>query len=227
MAVQFNLLPDVKYQYLRAKQLQRLAVSGASIAVAVCVVVIILLVLWVDVWQKHTISSTTDNIRTAAAKIESINGLDKIITVQSQLDSLPSLYAQDPQVSRIFGYITQLTPPNVTIGDLQLDFTQDTMEIRGSAPGLDDVNAYTDSLKSATYNDKTSGATGVQAFTSVVLSSFSRDDKGATYTIDMNFDPLLFQASENITLYVPQKTNLPQVPGLNGSIFKALPKGGQ
>lgn len=221
--VQFNLLPDVKYQHLKAKRLERLVVTGASLLVGVCIVILVLLILWIDVWQKHTISSDTANIKTAAAKIKSIDGLNNIITVQNQLATLPGLYAQDPQTSRLFTFVTKITPPNVTIGDLSLDFTQNTMEIKGSAPGLDDVNAYTDSLKKATYDNKTSGATDQPAFSNVVLSSFSRSQQGATYTIDLNFDPTLFQPTQTINLSVPKTTNLPQVPGVNGQLFKALP----
>lgn len=223
MTVQFNLLPDVKYQYLKAKRLQRLIVTVASIAAAVCVVVLIIMILFVDVWQKHHISSLTSDIKTNAQKVKSIDGLDKIITVQNQLGTLPSLYSQDPQTSRLFGYITKLTPPNVTIGDLSLDFTANTMEIKGSGPGLDNINAYTDSLKKATYDDATSGVDNTAAFSSIVLSSFSRDDKGASYTIDLSFDPILFQPSEKITLNVPKTTNSPKIPGASGQLFKALP----
>lgn len=222
-AVQFNLLPDVKYQHLKARRLERLVVTGASLLTGVCIIILALLILWVDVWQKHAISSDTANIKTAAARIKSISGLNNIITVQNQLGTLPGLYAQDPQTSRLFTYVTKITPPNVTIGDLSLDFTQNTMEIKGSALGLDDVNAYTDSLKKATYDDATSSTTSVPAFSNVVLSSFSRSQQGASYTIDLNFDPILFQPSEKVTLTVPQTTNIPQLPGVNGQLFKALP----
>lgn len=223
-AVQFNLIPDVKYEYLKAKRFERATISISIIVVAVCIVVLAALVFFADFKQKHDISGLSSDITNSSRKIQSINGLDKIITIQNQLESLPALYEQDPSTSRIFSYITQLTPPNVTVGDLTLDFTANTMEIKGQAPALSDVNSYTDALKEATYNDKTSGVSSQPAFSSVVLSTFARSDQGATYTIDMSFDPTLFKTDDTIVLTVPKKTNLPQVPGLNGQIFKALPK---
>jgi len=37
----------------------------------------------------------------------------------------------------------------------------------------------------------------------VVLSSFSRNDNGATYAITMQFDPALFSETSDVTLMVP------------------------
>lgn len=223
--IQFNLLPDVKYQYLKAKRLQHGMIGISVIAVAVCVLILIFLILFVDVFQKKHISDLTSDIKTNAAQIKSIDGLDQIITVQNQLETLPGLYEQNPQASRIFNYITQLTPPQVSIGDLSLDFTANTITIKGSAPALDNVNAFTDTLKAATYDDQVSGATGVAAFNGVTMSSYGRTTQGASYTIDANFDGDLFKSDETIVLHVPKTNNLPKVPSANdGSLFKALPK---
>lgn len=221
MTVQFNLIPDIKSQYLKAKRLQRLVVAVSGVAVIVCVIVLVLLIVLVDVKQKHDMSSLTADINANSKKLRNIKGLDNIITIQNQLETLPGLYDQDPQVSRLFDYLTKLTPPNVTIGDVSLDLTQDTMEIKGSATALKDVNAYTDSLKRATYDDESSGTTDTPAFSSIVLSAFSRNNQGATYTIDFSFDPTLFGPSEKVVLHVPETTNAPQVPGIQ--LFKALP----
>lgn len=224
--IQFNLLPDIKFQYLKARRLQRIVVSGSVVAVAICIFVVALLFVFTNIFEKNHIRDLTNDINTNVSQLRSINGLDKIITIQNQLETLPGLYKQDPTTSRIFGFIVQLTPPNVTIGDLTLDFTQNTMEIQGTAPSLDNVNAYADSLKKATYDDGATGAKNVPAFSGVTLSSFGRTSAGASYTFDMSFDPILFQPDEKITLNVPKTTNLPQVPGINGKIFQALPSGG-
>lgn len=233
--VQFNLIPDIKYEYLKAKRLERTIVSATVVAVIICVVLLAALIFEADFRQKHNLSNLSSEITTSSQKVKSINGLDKIITIQNQLESLPALYEQDPSSSRIFNYISQLTPPEVTVGDLTLNLTAgsagtssggtpDTMEIQGQAPTLSNVNAYTDALKEATYSDKTAGTSNVPAFSDVVLSSFSMGNQGATYTINLNFDPTLFKTDDTIALSVPKKTNLPEVPGLNGQIFKALPQ---
>ncbi|MEO6761693.1 MAG: hypothetical protein ABI220_04980 [Candidatus Saccharimonadales bacterium] len=224
MIIQFNLLPDIKFEFLKTKRLERLIVAASLIATAACIVVLAVLLLVVEVKQKHDISNLTKDITTHANKIKAISGLDQKITVQNQLETLPSLYAASPQTSRIFGYIVKLTPPDVTIGDLSIDFTANTMTIKGAAPGLSSVNAYADSLKRATYDDATTSIKGVAAFNGVTLTSFGRDQNGATYTLDFSFDPLLFQPSENITLNVPKTTNVPKVPDIGHKIFKSLPE---
>jgi hypothetical protein len=83
------------------------------------------------------------------------------------------------------------------------------LTIGGTAQGLDDVSTYTDTLKGTAYKIS-GGSSAAHAFTSVVLSSFSRDDKGASFTITCNFDPAIFNTKNDVTLNVPQSANADQ-----------------
>lgn len=227
MKIQFNLIPDIKFEYLKAKRLEQMVILGSVVFVGLIVIVVGGLIVWTQLYQGNKISDLSSKIDSSAAQIKKIDGLDKIITIQTQLNTLPGLYEQDPRVSRVFSFLVKMTPPSVTIGDLSLDLTQNTLEIKGTAPALKDINALADTLKQTTFDNRVTEQKGQPAFSDVVLTSFGRSDKDASYTIDLTFDASLFAAGvdNDISLSVPQTTNLPQVPGVNGQIFKAMPTG--
>lgn len=124
-----------------------------------------------------------------------------MLTVQSQLKSLPDLHGQKPYTSRLFGFMDLLTPSNASISELNLDMSAGTLTVTGTASGLDVVNELADALKYSTYTAGDNGAP-LNAFSNVVLSSFDRNEKNATFTIDLNFDPLIFNNANDVNLKV-------------------------
>lgn len=198
--IQINLLPDVKMQYLKVRRTQRLVISISTLLIVASLFIFILLIGTVDVFQKKTLSDLNDNISTYEHQLQNTPNLNRILTVQNQLQVLTSLHNNKPAASRLFGFLQQLTPSSVTISQFNIDYTQNTISITGNADSLDTVNSFTDTLKFTTY--KKDGAK-TNAFNSVVLSQFSRSTSGATYTITANFDPNIFNSANNVTLTVP------------------------
>jgi hypothetical protein len=121
--------------------------------------------------------------------------------VQNQLQVLTSLHNQKPAASRLFGYLKQLTPSDASISQFNIDYTQHTVSITGNAKTLDVVNAFADTLKFTTY--KRPDGSSANAFSAVVLSQFSRNGSGASYTITASFDPAIFDSANNGGLTVP------------------------
>jgi uncharacterized membrane protein YciS (DUF1049 family) len=200
--IQFNLLPDVKLQYLKARRTRRLVTSASTVAIIAALAVLVLLLGTVYVFQKKNLSDLNRDIKNYSSQLEGTPDLNKILTVQNQLNVLTSLHDQKPVASRLFGYLTQLTPTDATISKLDVDYTQNTMSITGSAKALDVVNTYADTLKFTTYTKDGSNAS-TNAFTNVVLSQFSRNSQGASYTITANFDPVIFNNANTVKLTVP------------------------
>lgn len=200
--IQFNLLPDVKLEYIKTQRTKHFVVSVSLLAAAASLVVFAVLVLTVDVWQRKTINDYSNDIKTASDELRSTPDLNKILTVQSQLGSLSSLHEDKLATSRLFGYLSQVTPTNATINNMTADFTASTLSISGNAPSLDVVNTFTDGLKFTKYQQ--AGATDkTDAFSAVVLSSFGRTSSGASYTITLTFDPLIFSNANDVKLLVP------------------------
>lgn len=200
--IQFNLLPDVKLQYIKARHTKRLMEFIAVIVIAATLLVFAVMMVSVNVVQKKSLHDLDSDIRRYSSQLKATPDLDKILTVQNQLNTLPDLHSQKAVASRLFTYLSQLTPAQSTISKLDIDFTQNTLNISGEAPALDVVNTYTDTLKATTYTTK-DNKTATHAFSNVVLSSFGRDSRSATYTITANFDPGIFSGASEVTLKVP------------------------
>ncbi len=200
--IQFNLLPDVKLQYLKARRTQHLVFTGAIIAIAVSLFVLLILIGTVDVFQKKNLRDLNHDINVDSTQLQNTPNLSKILTVQNQLGTLTTLHDQKPVASRLFTYVKQVTPSSASISQLSVDYTQNNMSITGNANSLDVVNTYIDTLKFTTY--QTSNGTSADAFTGVVLSAFTRSTSGAGFTITANFDPTIFNSTSNISLNVPK-----------------------
>jgi Tfp pilus assembly protein PilN len=204
--IQFNLLPDIKIQYLKAQRQKHLVVLISTIATIAAITLLVFLVLLVQVAQKKNLSDLNKDIKSSSSELQNTKDINKILTVQNQLKSLSGLHDQKPVASRLFGYLSQVTPTKATISKLDVDFQKNTIVINGSADGLKTINTYVDTLKLTTYTAASSSASK-SAFSNVVLSSFGRDNKGATYTISIGFDPAIFSGGSAVTLTVPQIAN--------------------
>lgn len=206
MAVQFNLLPDVKLEYDKAQRTKRLVYLLSGLATGVVLVIFILSFLSVNVLQKKLLSDANKDIGNYSQKLKAIPDLDKILTIQNQLNSLPALHQQKHYGSRLFTYLPQLTPTNISIGKLAIDTTANTINITGTTDTVQSVNKFVDTLKFTSYTLGDDQSTKKLAFSNIILSKVDRNDKGSSYTIDGSFDPALFIGSSNVKLVVPQQT---------------------
>jgi hypothetical protein len=200
--VQFNLLPDVKIQYLKAKRQKHIMVLISSLAIVASLVVLLIMISTVKVLQKKHISDLNKDIASASKELDGTKDLTKILTIQNQLKELPNLHEQKPAASRLFSYLSQTAPSQASISRLSVSFEMNTITIDGSAGDLSVVNTFTDTLKFTRYSIDGAEATK-NAFSDVVLSSFSRDSKTATYSITAKFDPVIFDGTTEPKLVVP------------------------
>ncbi|HSX06142.1 MAG TPA: hypothetical protein VLG92_00290 [Candidatus Saccharimonadia bacterium] len=214
--VQFNLLPNVKLEYVKTQRTKRMLTLVSVVVSAAGLALLVLSLMTVDVVQKKSLHDLNKDITRYSIQLKSVKDLDKILTVQNQLSTLTGLHDQKPVTSRLFSYISQLTPANAGLSQLSIDFSANTLTIGGTAPTLDVVSTYTDTLKATTY--KTSSSTpSTHAFSNVVLSAFGRTDSGATFTVTTSFDPLIFNTANNVTLTVPQSAGASQSSVFGGS----------
>lgn len=201
--IQFNLLPDVKLEYIRTRRSKRLVLMSSIGIAGAALVIFIGLFLFVNVLQRKHLNDLNKDIKTNISTLQNIPDLSKVLTVQNQLNSLTGLHQQKPAASRLFDYLTQVTPADVTISSTKVDFAAKTMSITGNTKALSTVNQYVDTLKFTTYtSDNSTQAT--KAFSNVVLSSFSKDDKSSSYQIDFSFDSAIFDNTQKVSLTVPK-----------------------
>jgi Tfp pilus assembly protein PilN len=202
MTVQFNLLPSVKVEYLKAQRQKHLVILLSTVLSIAAVSVFILLLSIVYGVQKKSLSDLNTKINSESSELTSTQGLNQILTIQNQLKSLPTLDSSKAVSSRLYGYLSQITPAAASISGVNADFTQNTMTISGNADSFTTINTFADTLKFATYTIK--GQSGqTKAFSNVLLSGFTSNGTSATYSLSFSFNPVLFDANQTVTLVVP------------------------
>ncbi len=218
--IQFNLLPDVKLDYIKTKRTKQTVISVSLLLSVIALVIFLFLLFTVDVFQKKSTNDLNSDIKKYSGQLQAVPDLNKILTIQGQLASLPALHDQKAVSSRTFQYIQQVTPSAATISDLKLDYKADTISVTGAAPSLDVVNTFTDTLKFTTYSTSDKSAVNKPAFSAVVLSSFARNTDAATFTVTATFDPAIFSNTVTPTLTVPDIQSTRSSIGQPTNIFK-------
>lgn len=213
--IQLNLLPEVKLEYLKAQRSRRL-VSSIAVLVTLGSIGLLALFLSFSALQAKHLSDLNKDIKSDTAKLKAQPDVVKVLTVQNQLNRLSDLHASKPAAPRVFDFLNQLTPAQISINSLLLDFTQQQITITGSADALSSVNKYVDTLKFTKYKD-TEADKSSKAFSNVVMTSYtistsgggsggSKNAQPATFTVNLKYDPPLFDLSKKVTLEVPNVT---------------------
>jgi Tfp pilus assembly protein PilN len=205
--VQFNLLPDVKLDFIKAQTTKRTVISIAFIVSAVALAIFLILLVTVDVVQKKQLNDADAQVKDKTQQLQKVDGLDKALTIQNQLKTLADLHKQKHINSRIFDYLPQITPTNVNVSKIDIDYETSTMSIHGLADSQPSVNTFIDTLKFTKYRigNETSNHT---AFSSVVESNFALSPSGVTFGLNLSFDPKLFSND------LGDKDGNPQTPKL-------------
>ena len=235
--IQFNLLPDVKIEYIKARRTKRTVILSSVLVAGASVALFLLFFSVVNVAQKQHLKHLQSDIESSKKELQAKPDLAKILTIQNQLGSLPSLHQQKPVASRAFTYIQQLTPQKVSISDFTVNFTDQTIKIEGSADALASVNTFADTLKFTNFTLTDSQSTESNntptdlspAFSEVVLSSFdvakaSQDkNKAITYTITLKYVPEIFSGDKVAKLQVTNKITSRSETEKPSAVFQAKP----
>jgi hypothetical protein len=226
--IQLNLLPDIKLQYVKSQRTRRLLISVSVLVTAVAIAILALLLL-VDLAQKEHLNSLNKSIQSNTQTLKNKPDINKILTVQNQLESLTALHSQKPAVSNLFtSYLDQITPAKAAISDLDIDFGAHTISITGTADSLATIDQYVDTLKFTTYTTNTNSSP-TKAFSSVVLSSFGLSDstdgslQTATYNITTSYDPTIFDITKTIKINVPSEVTTRSEQAQPTDLFQTAP----
>ena len=217
--IQLNLLPDVKQEYLKAERTKRLVVVSAVSVTAAALGILILLAAVVFVFQKKYMNDLTKDITTYSNDLKNTTDLDKILTVQNQLNAVNTLHEKKQDTARLMPFIRQITPVQASVSNATIDFDTTTITLTGAADSLVTVNKFVDTLKFTNY--KLDGGE-TKAFSDVVLSSFGRADKGASYTLTLSFDPTIFDNTKQVELVVPARITTRSETEKPTALFEAV-----
>ncbi len=202
--IQVNLIPDLKAQFLKAQRTKRVVMTLAGLVAAAFIGLTVMLFLYVNVAQKEHSDNLTEDINGLVAEFQSKQDLDKIVTIQKQLEALPLLHEQKPLISRLPQYLTAVTPEGVEFRSIDLNFETLLIKMTGRSDTVADANKFVNSLKNARYTVGEDIETELIPFTNIILSTLSSSDEGAVFEIDLTLDGQIFLNSEEVKLGVPE-----------------------
>jgi hypothetical protein len=202
--IQVNLLPDVKTKYIKAEQVKHTVIIGALTAAGLAIIITAILLGIVYGTQKSKLNSLNNKTQAGINQLQSVDGLDKILTIQNQLSKLTALHDQKPVISRLFTFLPQITPSNASIANIGFKLADNTVNISGTASSLEVVNKFVDTIKFTEYSTDQDQST-TKAFSSVVLASFNASNQAVLFSINAVFDPLIFSSNNTtVNLVVPK-----------------------
>lgn len=214
--IQFNLLPDVKSEYLKISRQKRVIILISIVITVVSLLIVGILFSVVTIVQRNTMDTLDASIKEKTSKLTSNPDINKILTVQNQLNTIQSIHDKKPSADRLFQYVVKITPENVSHEKFSVDFNAQTMTFSGTSKKLEIVNKFVDTLKftkvkgEKIIGDKIEIVEERNAFSSVVLDSYTVTDSDAaksSYSISLKYDPIMFDGSiSNIQLVVPNIT---------------------
>src|SRR5207244_2785243 len=105
----------------------------------------------VDVVQKKQLSDADKSIVTYTSQLKAIPNVNKIITVQNQLQALVGLHQNKHISSRLFTYLPSVTPTKAHVNQIKMDLVANTIELTGTADSHQTINTFIDTLKFTTY----------------------------------------------------------------------------
>lgn len=196
--IQVNLLPDIKLEYLRAKQTKHMVVVGSVLSTLAALSVLVLLFSYVQIVQPRHRANLQKDIDSGIEEVKSKDNAVKITTVQGVLEQIPKLQDGKPATSSLFTYLTSFTPRDVSYSEVKLDIAAGTLTLSGQTTTLEQANVLANNLKSAkfTYSQNDSQQT-IQPFKDVVFASLGKSDssqgtKPVAFQLGLAFDPVLF-----------------------------------
>jgi len=218
---QFNLLPEVKLEYLAAERVRRIVISVAVLITIVALVATGIL-FSITTIQGRKISSLNSSIQNQGNQINNDKSLNQILTIQNQISTLNSLHMQEPATDRLAGYLNQLIPVAANISSFNIDFSTNNVTMSGTANNLVTINQLVDTIKYAKFSVQGTPGSNL-AFSQVVLTSFGLNQGSASYSISFNFNPEIFNNTEAIKLIVPNKDTTRSQLDQPTQLFKNAP----
>jgi hypothetical protein len=158
--IQLNLLPDLKKEYIKSQKAKALVVAVSIFVTLGAFALSALLFVYVTFIQQFQVSLATTDINKKMDQVKAIPDVNKYLTVQNQLASLPALHDGEGQYSRLYDFLGVLNPSapnNVTLSDLKLLTADKSIILTGTTATFQTLNIFADTLKNATVTYKAGG----------------------------------------------------------------------
>lgn len=181
--VRINLLPDTRKVKIKEKNNRQLAISGASVALVGSIGVIILLFVLL---QAQNIQSAllSNAIKSKQQQItQDIPSAQAIATMQSHLDTLNTLYANQVKTSNFFSRVAATSNNDVSIGSINFD-QSNAATISGTARTYTAASKFAAAMRASNVSlGSNASASNQPDFSNVVLNTLAGADGKVSFTI--------------------------------------------
>jgi Tfp pilus assembly protein PilN len=217
--IQINLIPDVKREYLAARRLNSMVVTGSLLVSAAAIGIVVLLAVNVFGVQALRNLQVDNSIRDDHKDLVAKEGLASAVTIHNQLEKLAELQGSSKINSRVFDMLTAIVPssaPTVAISKTTINTEENTIELEAQSP---DGYAALEKLKKTIAATKLRFLEGDEAADVPLASdivdserSFGEDAQGNTvlrFTVSFTYDEALFSNQiRDLRVEGPERANV-------------------
>ena len=147
MALEINLVPDIKNEMIKTLKLRNLILYLCIIVASASVAIVFLFGVIVG-GQQIAINNKKKLLETFSSKLNSYSDLNEFLTIKDQVDNIASITSNKKVASRTFDILLAMIPTNspdsIEISELKIDLSKDdptfTLEAQanaGQAPFID------------------------------------------------------------------------------------------
>jgi Tfp pilus assembly protein PilN len=150
--IELNLLPDVKKEFLKAQSARNRVTFFAIMAVIGAAGLTVAMAAFVYGVQNAQIYFLNQSIQNRSAELQSIEDIDKYLTVQNQLDQIGALHSGKNMYSRLMDFVKVLNPTaphEVQLGSLEINDEQKMITFSGTTRTFESFNIFKDTLENA------------------------------------------------------------------------------
>ena len=222
--IEFNLLPDVKQDFVRTRQLKRVIISVMALASGVAVGAVVLLAMYIYGAQPLMQSGADKHIDEVASSLKNNKNLTRDLTIQNQLATLPKIHAQKGNYTTIFDLVKAINPAepnNVRFSKMTLNPLDSTISFEGNTRDYNAIVVFRDTMKNAKINytmvvdgeseqRKNETLFTDVAFTDVGIGKDTSGQDVASFKVTAGYSADIFSASaKNQKVFIPKKTTTP------------------
>ena len=226
--IQFNLLPDVKVQFIKTRRASHTVIIVAILLTMAVGTGTFLLNVQAETREAQLeeltkeASSIFADIQQAEIDVLSedkdrgeTSAINELLTIQAQLGALTSLHEQKVAARRFSTYLEQILPKRATVSTVSFDFEKDhyNFTISGKIEdSLDDprtglvvVNVLIDTFEFTEYIIGEDEDTRKRAFVMGPPNiADAEEDQKASFSVSGTFDPIIFDSQkEGVRMIVP------------------------
>ena len=173
--INVNLIPDSKLAGIKAKRSKQ-AVQSLSMIVIIASVALPVVLFIFDFALTKAIDSKQNKIDDLVTKFETEEDVQRILTVQNQLNALPEAEANSFKMTNLLSVIDHSTPKNVGLLGISTLNVDGTFAFQANAESIQAANEFIDTLDSieiVAVNESGDSSESISPFESPITNSLS------------------------------------------------------